>query len=149
MDNDFHNTSTILSAFLVSIFILGVTVYPLYLSLSHKLTSPQVGPLVLSPLSELYGRAIILNVANVILTCWQLGCDLAPSRGAIIGFRFLAGLGGSACLAIGGGVIADLFPIQQRGLANAMFTMGPLAGPVVGPIMGGFIARRAGWRWVY
>jgi MFS family permease len=63
--------------------------------------------------------------------------------------RFLGGLGGSACLSIGGGVIADLFPIQQRGLANAMFVMGPLFGPVVGPIVGGFIAQRAGWRWVY
>ena len=46
-------------------------------------------------------------------------------------------------------MIADLFPIQQRGLANAVFVMGPLFGPVIGPITGGFIAERAGWRWVY
>ena len=52
-------------------------------------------------------------------------------------------------MSIGGGVIADLFPIQQRGLANSMFVLGPLFGPVIGPIMGGFIAERAGWRWVY
>lgn len=52
-------------------------------------------------------------------------------------------------MSIGGGVIADLFPIQQRGLANAMFVLGPLFGPVIGPIIGGFIAERAGWRWVY
>jgi MFS family permease len=74
---------------------------------------------------------------------------LAPNLGSVIAFRFLGGLGGSACLAIGGGVIADLFPIQQRGLANTMFVLGPLFGPVIGPIMGGFIAQRAGWRWVY
>lgn len=43
-------------------------------------------------------------------------------------------------------MIADLFPIQQRGLANAMFVLGPLFGPVIGPIIGGFIAERAGWR---
>ena len=30
-----------------------------------------------------------------------------------------------------------------------MFVLGPLFGPVVGPIIGGFIAERAGWRWVY
>jgi MFS family permease len=78
-----------------------------------------------------------------------MACALAPNIGAIIGFRFLGGLGGSACLAIGGGVIADLFPIQQRGLANAVFVVGPLFGPVIGPIIGGFVAQRAGWRWVY
>jgi MFS family permease len=67
----------------------------------------------------------------------------------LIGFRFLAGIGGSACLTVGGGIISDLFPIEQRGTANAMFSIGPLFGPVIGPIIGGFIAQRAGWRWVY
>ena len=109
----------------------------------------QVGPLILSPLSEIYGRRPVLNYANVFLTVWQLAAALAPNLGSLIAFRFLGGLGGSACLSIGGGVIADLFPIQQRGLANSMFVVGPLFGPVLGPIIGGFIAERAGWRWVY
>lgn len=68
---------------------------------------------------------------------------------SLIVFRFLGGVGGSACLTIGGGIIADLFPLSQRGRANALFTVGPLLGPVIGPIIGGFIAQRAGWRWVY
>jgi multidrug resistance protein len=100
-------------------------------------------------LSEIYGRLPVLNIANALLTVWQIGCALAPNIGSLIAFRFLGGLGGSGCLAIGGGVIADLFPIEQRGLAQAMFVMGPLLGPVSGPIIGGFIAERAGWRWVY
>lgn len=61
--------------------------------------------------------------------------------------RFFAGLGGSACLTIGTGVIADLFVASQRGKAVAMYSMGILFGPIVGPICGGFIAQRAGWRW--
>lgn len=100
-------------------------------------------------MSEIYGRLPVLNIANALLTVWQIGCALAPNIGSLIAFRFLGGLGGSGCLAIGGGVIADLFPIEQRGLAQAMFVMGPLLGPVSGPIIGGFIAERAGWRWVY
>ncbi|KAF7587614.1 hypothetical protein BBP40_006995 [Aspergillus hancockii] len=68
---------------------------------------------------------------------------------ATLAFRFLAGLGGSACLTIGGGIVADLFPIAERGRANAMFAFGSLFGPVLGPIAGGFIAQRAGWRWAY
>ncbi|KAH8817336.1 major facilitator superfamily domain-containing protein [Xylogone sp. PMI_703] len=133
MDRTFHNTSEILASFSISIFVLGFA----------------VGPLVLSPLSEIYGRIPVLNYANVFLTVWQIGCALAPNIGALIGFRFLAGIGGSACLTVGGGVIADLFPVEQRGKANAAFSLGPLFGPVVGPIIGGFIAQRAGWRWVY
>jgi multidrug resistance protein len=104
---------------------------------------------VLSPLSEIYGRQPVLNAANVFFTLWQIGCALAPNIGSLIGFRFLAGVGGSACLTIGGGIISDLFPVQQRGLANALFSIGPLFGPVVGPAIGGFISQRVGWRWVY
>lgn len=61
--------------------------------------------------------------------------------------RFLGGVGGSACLTIGGGVIADLFTPEKRGLATAVYSLGALFGPVLGPICGGFIAERAGWRW--
>jgi MFS family permease len=27
--------------------------------------------------------------------------------------------------------------------------MGPLLGPVIGPVAGGFLAEKAGWRWVF
>ncbi|PKX91396.1 MFS transporter [Aspergillus novofumigatus IBT 16806] len=133
MNQEFHNTPSILSSLVVSIFVLGFS----------------VGPLVLSPLSEINGRQPVLNAANIFLTAWQIGCALTPSVGALIGFRFLARVGGSACLTIGGGIISDLFPIAQRRRANAVFSIGPLFGPVIGPIIGGFIAERAGWRWVY
>ncbi|KAJ5652797.1 hypothetical protein N7507_010223 [Penicillium longicatenatum] len=133
MDADFGVTSTILSSFSVSVFVLGFA----------------VGPLILSTLSEIYGRQPVLNIMDVFFTLWHIGCALSPNIASLIIFRFLAGVGGSACLSVGGGVIADLFPIHQRGKANAMFTFGPLIGPIVGPILGGFISQRAGWRWVY
>ncbi len=80
---------------------------------------------------------------------WQLGCALAPNIGLLIFFRFLAGIGGSGCLTLGAGVIADLFVVEERGLATSIWSLGPLFGPVVGPICGGFIAQQAGWRWVF
>ncbi|PWY65394.1 MFS general substrate transporter [Aspergillus eucalypticola CBS 122712] len=132
-DKTFGVTSSILSALAVSIFVLGFA----------------VGPLILSPLSEIFGRQPVLNCSNFFFTIWQIGCALSPNMSALIVFRLLAGIGGSACLTVGGGIISDLFPLHQRGKANAMFTLGPLFGPVIGPIIGGFIAQRASWRWVY
>jgi multidrug resistance protein len=128
---DFHNTSQLLGSFAVSVYVLGFA----------------VGPLVLSPLSEIYGRCIILNASNVFFCAFTLGCALAPNLGGLIAMRFLAGFGGSACLTIGTGVIADLFVPAQRGKAVAIYSMGVLFGPILGPICGGFIAQRAGWRW--
>lgn len=128
---DFHNSSQLLGSFSVSAYILGFA----------------VGPLFLSPLSEIYGRCIVLNTSNCFFCAFTLGCALAPNLGGLIAMRFLAGVGGSACLTIGTGVIADMYVAQQRGKAIAMYSVGILFGPILGPIIGGFVAQRAGWRW--
>ncbi|RPA93466.1 synaptic vesicle transporter [Choiromyces venosus 120613-1] len=133
MNEEFGNHSITLSSFVVSIFILGFA----------------LGPLVLSPLSEIYGRAPVLDAANFWFVVWQIGCALAPNLESLIIFRLFSGIGGSGCLTIGGGVISDLFPPEQRGKATAIYTIGPLFGPVIGPICGGFVAQRVGWRWVF
>ncbi|KAF5607804.1 major facilitator superfamily transporter, partial [Fusarium tjaetaba] len=80
---------------------------------------------------------------------WQIGCAFAPNIGALIAFRFLSGIGGVGCVTLGGRVVADLFPVQQRGLATSIWSMGPLFGPLVGPICGEFTGESIGWRWVY
>ncbi|KAG6365003.1 hypothetical protein INS49_006609 [Diaporthe citri] len=64
-------------------------------------------------------------------------------------FRIFSGLGGSACLSIGGGIVSDLFDSNERGVATAVFALGPLLGPVIGPVVGGFLSQEAGWRWVF
>lgn len=46
-------------------------------------------------------------------------------------------------------MIADLFPIEKRGLATSLWSLGPLIGPVVGPVCGGFIGETIGWRWIF
>lgn len=100
-------------------------------------------------MSEIYGRRIVLSCANWFFVTWQIGCALAPNITSLIIFRFLAGIGGVGCITLGAGIIADLFPVEQRGMATSIWTMGPLFGPVVGPICGGFIAENIGWRWAY
>ncbi|KAJ6070668.1 hypothetical protein N7467_011987 [Penicillium canescens] len=130
---DLGVTNETLLSFSISIYILGYA----------------FGPLALAPLSEVYGRRIILSCGNWWFVVWQIGCALAPNLTCLIIFRFFAGIGGSACLTLGAGVIADLFPIEQRGLATAIWSSGPMIGPVVGPIAGGFIGETIGWRWVF
>lgn len=100
-------------------------------------------------MSEIYGRRIVLSAGNWFFVVWQIGCALAPNVATLIVCRLFSGIGGSACLTLGAGVIADLFSVQQRGKATALWAMGPLIGPVVGPIAGGFLGEAAGWRWVF
>ncbi|KAK4173403.1 fluconazole resistance protein 1 [Triangularia setosa] len=131
LNRDFGNDNEIVGAMTVSVYLLGYT----------------VGPLFLAPLSEIYGRRIVLSAANWFFCVWQIGCALAPTIESLIVFRFLAGVGGAGCLTLGAGIIADLFRTDERGFAIGIVTLGPLIGPTVGPVIGGFVSQTIGWRW--
>ncbi|OSD03245.1 MFS polyamine transporter [Trametes coccinea BRFM310] len=107
------------------------------------------GPLILGPLSEMYGRARVLRAANFFFFAWNLGCGFAQSEAQLMVFRFLAGFGGSAPLACGGAVLSDMWPPEERGRAIAIYSLAPLLGPAIGPVAGGWIAERSTWRWVF
>ena len=81
-------------------------------------------------MSEMYGRATIFNLTNVLFVSFTLGCGFSNSMPTLIILRFFAGFNGSACLALGGGVIADMIVPDQRGKATALWSIGPLTGPV-------------------
>ncbi|OJJ66699.1 hypothetical protein ASPBRDRAFT_188051 [Aspergillus brasiliensis CBS 101740] len=121
----------------------------IYLSLSIFILAYAIGPIFFGPASELYGRVLLLQISNVWYLAWNLGCGFAQTKAQLFAFRFLAGIGGSAPLAIGGGAISDMWSAEERGKAMGVYTLGPLLGPVIGPIAGGFIAEYSTWRWVF
>lgn len=130
---DFNITDKVLSQLTLSIFVLAYA----------------VGPLFLGPLSEVYGRVIVLQLSNLFFLVFNLGCGVSQTTVQMIICRFFAGLGGSAPLAVGGGVLADCFRPEERGKSIAIYSLAPLLGPAIGPIAGGFIAEHTTWRWVF
>jgi MFS family permease len=59
-----------------------------------------IGPMILGPLSEMYGRVIVLQVGNAVFVLFSVACGLSKSVVQLILFRFLSGLAGSAALAV-------------------------------------------------
>ncbi|GAB1204640.1 hypothetical protein APSETT445_003302 [Aspergillus pseudonomiae] len=133
MKSEFNIEDEVTSQLMLSIFVLAYA----------------FGPLFLGPLSEIYGRVIVLQLANLFFLIFNIACGVSKTAAQMIVFRFLAGLGGSAPLAIGGGVLSDCFLPEERGKSIAIYSLAPLLGPAVGPIAGGFIAERTTWRWVF
>ncbi|GAB7359767.1 hypothetical protein MBLNU230_g6938t1 [Neophaeotheca triangularis] len=119
------------------------------LALSTFVLAFAFGPLFLGPLSELFGRRIIFQLSNLFYFAFNLACGFSQNLGQLIAFRFLSGLGGSAPLGVGGGVIADIWLPQERGKAMGYYALMPLLGPAVGPIAGGYIVQYTTWRWVF
>ncbi|KAF1952650.1 MFS general substrate transporter [Byssothecium circinans] len=130
---DFNIKEHVLASLTLSIFVLAYA----------------FGPLLFGPLSEIYGRVRVLQLANLFFLAWNLGCGFAQNSGQLMAFRFMSGLGGSAPLSIGGGVLSDCFGAEQRGRAVSIYSFGPLLGPAIGPIAGGYIAEYTTWRWCF
>lgn len=149
---DFDTNNETIGSFIVSIYVLGYA----------------LGPLVLSPLSEMYGRLPLYHFNTALFTLWNLGAALSPNVGALLAFRLLTGLAGSCPVTIGNSSIADTVAKERRGLVTAIFSksftishhhttkeadfeiaVGPLLGPVLGPIAGGYLGEAAGWRWIF
>jgi multidrug resistance protein len=116
----------------VSLFVLGFA----------------IGPLLWAPLSELYGRQVLFSSTYLALTVFNAGAAGSNSIATLIILRFLAGTFGSSPLTNAGGVIADMFRANQRGLGMSIYAAAPFLGHVIGPIVGGFVSESIGWRWV-
>ncbi|KAF5853300.1 hypothetical protein GGP41_001911 [Bipolaris sorokiniana] len=107
-----------------------------------------IGPLVWAPLSEIYGRRYITVGSAFLLAAFSAASAASQNMTTLAVTRFLGGALGSSPLTNGGGVLADMFPSSQRGLANTFFSAAPFLGPAIGPIVGGFVGQTVGWRWI-
>lgn len=84
-----------------------------------------IGPLLWAPLSELYGRQILFFVTYAALTAFNAGAAGSQNIETLLILRFFAGSFGSSPLTNAGGVIADMFPARERGLALTLFAAAP------------------------
>ncbi|KAL5336386.1 major facilitator superfamily domain-containing protein [Aspergillus crustosus] len=107
-----------------------------------------LGPLVWSPMSELYGRKYPLFTGYALFAIFQIPVAVAKNVETIMVCRFLMGFLGCSPLAVVGGAMADFWDPIDRAVAIAMFSAATFVGPVLGPIVGGFLTDSyLGWRW--
>lgn len=71
-----------------------------YLIMSIFLLAYAIGPFILAPLSEMYGRVVVLQAANMLFLIFNTICGFSQTKGQIMAFRFLSGLGGAAPQAV-------------------------------------------------
>ncbi|KAF2197445.1 MFS general substrate transporter, partial [Delitschia confertaspora ATCC 74209] len=130
---DFRLTDAYTPALPTGLFVLGLG----------------LGPLLLGPCSELYGRRIVYLCSFCVFTVLNIGCALSQNICTLSILRLLSGIAGSAGPSLGAGSIGDMFRVEERGKAQSLYSFGPVMGPVLGGVIGGFIVDRThGWQWL-
>lgn len=108
-----------------------------------------MGPLAFGPMSEVYGRRMVMIGTFILFTIFTLACAVSPNWTALIIFRALAGICASCPIAVTGGLFSDIFhsPLT-RGRMMALSMVITAAGPQFAPTISGFIAN-VSWRWIF
>lgn len=105
------------------------------------------GPLVIAPLSEVFGRYPVINVTNGLFISAIVLAALCQSTPLFIAARALTGLA-VASNVLNPAIVGDMFIPEQQGSAMSIIMLAPLIGGAIGPAISGAVAQSSGWRWV-
>lgn len=126
---DLHSTPTITNMS-VAFYMLSMSIFPLWWS----------------SFSETLGRRTIYLSSFILFIVFGVLSAVANSISMLIVMRVLSGGASASVQAVGGGTIADIWEVRERGRAMGIFYLGPLCGPLIAPIVGGALAEGLGWR---
>ncbi|KAK5769363.1 hypothetical protein LTS12_000290 [Elasticomyces elasticus] len=117
LERDFHISKLVATVGLTT-FVMGLA----------------IGPMILSPLSEFYGRRAIYLAAFGMFFIWLIPCAVAPNAATMLVARFFDGLAGSAFLSVAGGTVGDMFTRETLSMPMMIYTASPFVGPQLGPV---------------
>src|SRR3954454_14281170 len=117
------------------------------------LTSYIVAAAIMTPatgyLESRFGRRrlFMVSVAGFVLA--SMLCGAAGSVNQMILFRLLQGVFGAPMVPLAQAVLLDIYPVERRGSAMAIFGLGVMLGPIIGPSLGGWLTEAYDWRWTF
>ncbi|RCH83713.1 hypothetical protein CU098_007768, partial [Rhizopus stolonifer] len=99
-----------------------------------------IAPIFWASLSDFYlVRRILILLSILIFGAASLGSAFINNIWGLVVLRCIQAVGASCGQSVGGGTIADIYPVEQRGAAFGKFYFGVFIGPLLGPIIGGFL----------
>jgi MFS transporter, DHA1 family, multidrug resistance protein len=106
-------------------------------------------PLLVGPLADRFGRKPVLIAGLTLFTLCGFGSALAPSIGALLGFRLLQGAGAGAVGILPRAIVRDLFDTRESRLFLTAIAQVNGVAPVIAPSLGAIILYLAPWRAIY
>ena len=127
----------------------GCSVSTVQLGLSFGMIGLGLGQIVFGPVSDKYGRKVVLNAGMLIFAAGGLAAVFSPDIWFFIGCRLIQGIGASTGYFLARTMPADVS--SGRALAKIMALTGAINGvaPASAPVLGGLFAHILGWRSIF
>lgn len=87
-------------------------------------------------LGDRRGRRLLIVAGSLVMVISIAGYTVAETLGALVGLRLLTGIGEALVFVGTGTVVADLAPIDRRGEALSLYTIGFWSALAIGPVVG-------------
>lgn len=123
-----------------TIATLGVTLF---------IVGQGIGPLLFTPISEIYGRRKVYLVALTLYCIFQIMPSVGPSLAVMLVGRFFSGFAGGTFITVISGTFSDMFELKDRGIPTLMFSIAPFLGPGIGPMIGALSNAHLGYYWIF
>lgn len=117
------------------------------------ITAYAIGNVIIVPmtswLSQQFGRRNYFAASIMIFTVFSFLCGNANGIWELVLFRFMQGVGGGALLVTSQTIITESYPVEKRGMAQAIYGLGVIIGPTLGPPLGGYIVDNFSWPYIF
>jgi MFS family permease len=100
-------------------------------------------------IADLRGRVPVLVAALVVFAIGSLGTALAYDMPTMVTGRFLQGVGGGGLVPATLALVADLYPVERRGVPLGIVSAVQEIGSVLGPLFGAVVLSVADWRFIF
>jgi DHA2 family multidrug resistance protein len=96
-----------------------------------------------------FGRKYLFVGCLTGFTITSMMCGAAQSLDQMVLFRLFQGMFGAALVPLSQATMLDIYPVEQRGSAMAIWGVGVMIGPILGPTLGGYLTEMYNWRFVF
>ena len=144
MSNDMYTP-----AFPAIAHTFGVTAEYVQFTLSAWLLGGAIAQIILGPLSDKYGRRVVLFLGGLVFLGSCLICGYTDTITVMIVARFFQGVGVCSMMIAGYACIHETYQDNQAVSILAVMSGVSVTAPMIGPLLGGYILSFYDWRMIF